>query len=67
MLKSANLCGDADSVTSVTGQIAGAIYGATSIPKDWIKIQQQWDNNGEIALRAYKLFYKFRSKIEIHE
>lgn len=50
--------GDADTVTAITGQMAGAIYGASSIPKEWIKIVQQWDNGGDIALKAYKMFKK---------
>lgn len=58
MIKCANLCGDADSVTSVVGQLAGAIYGCSSIPKHWIRFLQQWDNNGDIALRAYKMYTK---------
>ena len=52
ILKAANLCGDADSVASVVGQIAGAYYGFDSIPKDWINLIRQWDHN-EIALRGY--------------
>eukprot|EP01121_Diplochlamys_sp_Union-15-3_P021758 TRINITY_DN898_c0_g1_i4.p1 TRINITY_DN898_c0_g1~~TRINITY_DN898_c0_g1_i4.p1 ORF type:complete len:203 (-),score=36.76 TRINITY_DN898_c0_g1_i4:67-675(-) len=55
LLKCANIRGDADTVCAVTGQIAGAIYGASKIPKIWIQILQQWDN-GDIALKAYKLF-----------
>lgn len=57
VLKAANMCGDADTVAAITGQIAGAIYGVSGIPNDWIKTVQQWDNNGEIALRAYKLYH----------
>jgi len=57
IIKVANLCGDADTVASVTGQIAGAIYGVSGIPKEWIRQVQKWDNGGEIALRAYKLFH----------
>jgi len=60
LLKSANTCGDADSVSSVTGQMAGAIYGVSSIPKDWISKVQQWDNGGEIAMRGYKLFHHLK-------
>jgi len=56
LLKAANMCGDADSVASVTGQLAGAIYGVSGIPKDWVRQVQQWDG-GDIALRAYKLFH----------
>ena len=54
VLKAANLCGDSDSVASVVGQIAGAFYGLDNIPKEWIKILNQWDKN-EIALRGYIL------------
>ena len=54
ILKGVNLRGDADSVGSVIGQIAGAFYGLDSIPKEWIKIINKWDNN-EIALRGYIL------------
>ena len=54
ILKAVNLCGDADSVGSVVGQIAGAFYELDSIPEDWIKAINQWDDN-EIALRGYIL------------
>lgn len=57
IIKSANMCGDADSVTSVTGQLAGALYGASDINVDWIRAVQQWDGNGDISLRAYRLFH----------
>jgi len=36
VLKAANLRGDSDTVAAITGQIAGAIYGITNVPKDWI-------------------------------
>ena len=52
IIKVVNLRGDADSVGSIVGQIAGAYYGIDSIPKSWIKKINQWDNN-EIALRGY--------------
>ena len=56
ILKAVNLCGDADSIGSVVGQIAGAYYGLDSIPKDWKKTINKWDQN-EIALRGYILFH----------
>lgn len=31
-----NLAGDADTVGAVTGQIAGAIFGASDIPERWL-------------------------------
>jgi ADP-ribosylglycohydrolase len=54
ILKAVNLRGDADSVGSVVGQIAGAYYGIDNIPKEWINTINNWDGN-EIALRGYIL------------
>ena len=54
ILKAVNLRGDADSVGSIVGQIAGAYYGIDSIPQNWIEKINTWDNN-EIALRGYIL------------
>ena len=54
ILKAVNLCGDADSVGSVVGQIAGAFYEYDSIPPDWIKEVNKWDKD-EIALRGFIL------------
>jgi len=56
MLKCANTRGDSDSVCSVTGQIAGAVYGLKEIPRDWIKAVLKWDPDYYIPLRAYKLY-----------
>ena len=53
ILKSVNLRGDADSLSAVVGQIAGAYYGIDSIPKEWREVLNQWDHN-EIALRELK-------------
>jgi len=58
LLKCANMRGDADTVCAIAGQIAGAIYGASAIPKQWIEIVEQWDPAGNIPLRAYKLYTK---------
>lgn len=54
-LKAANLCGDADSVCAVTGQLAGALYGVSAIPEGWLKRLRQWDG-GTIAARALMLY-----------
>jgi len=53
-LKAANLCGDSDSVCAVVGQLAGALYGASAIPPEWLHRIQQWDG-GSIAARALML------------
>ena len=37
VLMAANLGEDADTVAAVTGQIAGAIWGLSGIPKKWVK------------------------------
>jgi ADP-ribosyl-[dinitrogen reductase] hydrolase len=57
ILKAVNMCGDADSVGAVTGQIAGAAYGFSDFPKDWISTVNRWDNH-EIGLRAFRLYHK---------
>jgi len=57
LCKCANTRGDCDSTCSVTGQLAGAIYGATAIPATWIQFVQQWDNGGDVALKAYKMVH----------
>lgn len=53
-LKAANLRGDSDSVCAVVGQIAGALYGASAIPEDWLERVWRWDG-GTIAARALML------------
>ena len=37
VLKAMNLGGDACSIAAMTGQLAGAIYGAKAIPTDWLE------------------------------
>jgi len=36
VLLAANLADDADTVAAVTGQLAGAVYGLSGIPKQWV-------------------------------
>lgn len=45
------LCGDADSVASVVGQIAGAYYSLKAIPKEWVRDILKWDD-GDIITKA---------------
>lgn len=56
LLKAVNMRGDADTVGAITGQLAGALYGAESIPKDWFAYVQKWDKQDTIAARACKLY-----------
>ncbi len=36
ILLAANLADDADTVAAITGQLAGAILGASAIPEPWL-------------------------------
>ena len=47
-----NRCNDADTAGAVTGQIAGAIYGASTIPTRWLE-QLLWTD--DILLSATTL------------
>mmetsp|Transcript_113544 Transcript_113544/g.197228 ORF Transcript_113544/g.197228 Transcript_113544/m.197228 type:complete len:509 (-) Transcript_113544:16-1542(-) len=47
-----NLGGPTCVVTAIVGQLAGAIYGLSGIPEDWLQAVQQWDRGGSIALRT---------------
>jgi ADP-ribosyl-[dinitrogen reductase] hydrolase len=53
VLTAANLGDDADSVAAVAGQLAGALYGASAIPAEWLA-KLAWRD--EIAQRADALF-----------
>jgi len=53
ILLAANLADDADSVAATAGQIAGALYGASGIPQEWLgKLAQR----GRIENMACELF-----------
>jgi len=58
MLKAANMRGDADTVCAITGQLGGAIYGASALPADWLAAVHRWDPDDSIPLRAFKLFHE---------
>ena len=49
MLLAVNLGGDADTIGAVAGQIAGAVWGKSAIPKRWLS-KLAW--RSEIARRA---------------
>lgn len=61
LIKAANRCGDADSVTDITGQIAGAIYGWEAIPAAWHEALNKWDRQ-EFAVKAFKMFHKHAAR-----
>ena len=51
VLLAANLGDDADTVAAITGQLAGAIYGASAIPESWRK-RVAWGDEIEQLARA---------------
>jgi len=53
VLRAVNLGDDADTVGAVTGQLAGALYGLSGIPADWLE-RLAWRD--DIAARAEKLW-----------
>lgn len=53
VLRAANLGDDADTVAAVTGQLAGALWGLSGIPADWLR-KLAWRD--EIVARATLLW-----------
>jgi ADP-ribosylglycohydrolase len=51
---SANLGGDTDTIGAVAGQIAGALFGAASIPARWRSGLRQADRLVELASRLHR-------------
>ena len=49
-----NLGGDADTIGAVTGQLAGALYGAAAIPPKWLTTLAWSDRIGNIALKLVR-------------
>lgn len=56
ILLAANLADDADTVAAVTGQIAGALWGQSTIPQRWLD-QLAWreklENTARLLITAY--------------
>jgi ADP-ribosyl-[dinitrogen reductase] hydrolase len=55
ILTAANLADDADSVAAVTGQLAGAIWGASAIPQHWTARLAWHDKIRGLADALYQL------------
>ena len=56
VVKSVNLLGDADSHGSITGQLAGAFYGYSSISPKFVEWVTRWDDH-EFACRGALLVH----------
>jgi ADP-ribosylglycohydrolase len=52
VIEAVNLGGDADTIGAVTGQLAGAVYGASAIPRRW---RQELHAADRIAALAHRL------------
>lgn len=57
VLRAANLGDDADTTAAITGQIAGAYYGAGAIRPDWIEKLSMRVDIEEMAMKLYERFY----------
>jgi ADP-ribosylglycohydrolase len=53
ILKAANLGDDADTTAAICGQVAGAFYGESGIPKNWL---EKLTMREQISALAYRLF-----------
>ena len=54
VIKAVNLGDDSDTVGAITGQIAGRIYGAKNIPKNWLRILTAREEITELATALFK-------------
>lgn len=55
VLLAANLCEDADTTAAITGQLAGALYGASHIPEDWLAKLAWRDRIENTARRLFRM------------
>ncbi|OOF81278.1 ADP-ribosylglycohydrolase [Rodentibacter ratti] len=55
VLMAANLGDDADSNASICGQIAGAYYGVTNIPKNWLDCLYRKEDIENLTLQLLKM------------
>lgn len=61
-LAAVNLGGDADTIGAVYGQIAGAFYGVSSIPEDWVQTLAMRDYIIDQADQLYELSSRVASE-----
>lgn len=54
ILTAANLGGDADTTAAIAGQLAGALYGVSGIPKEWLAKVAWREEIEEVALRLLR-------------
>ena len=54
ILLAANLADDADSVAATAGQIAGALYGVTGMPEEWVKTIAWSEHIQDLAQKLFE-------------
>ena len=54
ILLAANLADDADSVAATAGQIAGALYGVTGMPEEWVKTVAWSEHIQDLAQKLFE-------------
>jgi ADP-ribosyl-[dinitrogen reductase] hydrolase len=54
VLTAANLGGDADTTAAIAGQLAGALYGASGIPEEWLAKLAWREEIEQVALRLLR-------------
>ena len=64
LIKAVNLCGDADTIGAVCGQIAGAYYGVDNIPERWLSVLTAREMIKEKAQELYEISIKKTSNSE---
>ncbi|MNO77757.1 ADP-ribosyl-[dinitrogen reductase] glycohydrolase [compost metagenome] len=55
ILLAANLADDADSVAATAGQIAGALYGVSGMPPEWVAKVAWSQHIRDLASRLFEL------------
>ena len=54
VLKAVNLGNDADTTGAIAGQLAGAFYGESAIPSDWLRKLKYKRKIEKYAIRLYE-------------
>lgn len=58
MVAAVNLGGDSDTIGAVYGQIAGAFYGYSAIPKRWVRAMKDWEKLDALIEKFLELIVK---------
>ena len=64
VLLAANLGDDADTTAAIAGQLAGAIYGASAIPEEWLAALAWRDRIENTADRLFKASWSLRERLQ---